>query len=100
MIVVSQRMKRQDLRMLRAVAIEPSYFDLRREELNVAEVVSLIADIGANCIRLGALTHTGRTYYPSNIAPHAPGLGKRDLVEELARLSPRDGSRLRGPRTS
>ena len=78
-------MKREALNTLRAVAIEPSYFNLRHEELNVSEIVSLIADIGANCIRLGALTHTGRAYYPSKIAPRAPGLGRRDLVEEFAR---------------
>jgi len=78
-------MKRETLLTLRAVAIEPSYFNLRHDKLDVAEVVSLIAAAGANCIRLGAMTHTGRTYYPSKIAPHPPGLGRRDIVEEFAR---------------
>ena len=55
-----------------AVAIEPTYFDLRREELDVGEIVSLVADVGANCIRLGAYSHDGRAYYPSKIAPEAP----------------------------
>ena len=77
-------MNRETLRTLRAVAIEPTYFNLRRETLDVAEVVSLIADAGANCIRLGAYTHTGRAYYPSTLVPHAPGLGRRDIVGEFA----------------
>jgi len=61
------------LNTLRGVAIEPTYFDLRREEVNVGDVVSRIAAIGANCIRLGALSHNGRAYYPSKIVPHASG---------------------------
>ena len=78
-------MEPESLHTLRAVAIEPSYFDLRRETLDVPAVVSLVADLGANCIRLGALTHTGRAYYPSGIAPRAPGLRRRDIVGEFAR---------------
>ena len=84
-------MKRETLLTLRAVAIEPSYFDLRHDSLDVAEVVSLIAAVGANCIRLGAMTHTGRAYYPSEIAPHAPGLGRRDIVQEFARECDKKG---------
>ena len=77
-------MKREALRRLRAVAIEPTYFDLVHEELDVEGVVSLIADTGANCIRLGALSHNGRAYFPSNVMPHAPGLRRRDIVAEFA----------------
>lgn len=77
-------MKPDSLRSLRAVALEPTYFDLAREELDVADVVSRIADIGANCIRLGALSHNGRAYYPSDVMPHAPGLRRRDIVAEFA----------------
>lgn len=72
------------LNTLRAVAVEPTYFNLRREELDIADVVSRIADIGANCIRLGALSHNGRAYYRSTIIPHAPGLRGRDIVAEFA----------------
>ena len=77
-------MKRRPLHNLRAIAIEPTYLNLRDEHLNVADVVSLVSDVGANCIRLGALSHSGRAYYPSRLAPHAPALRKRDLVGEFA----------------
>ena len=77
-------MKREALWTLRAVAIEPTYFNLKREPLDVSEVVALVADLGANCIRLGAFSHNGRAYYPSEIAPRAPGLGTRDIVGEFA----------------
>ena len=77
-------MRPETLQTLRAIAIEPSYFNLRREKLDVADIVSLVVDLGANCVRLGALTHTGRAYYPSKIVPRAPGLGGRDIVEEFA----------------
>jgi len=84
-------MKRDALQTLRAVAIEPTYFDLERECLDVPEVVSLISDLGANCIRLGALSHNGRAYYPSGIAPRAPGLDGRDIVGEFARECEKHG---------
>ena len=84
-------MKREGLRTLRAVAIESTYLNLEKEALDVGGLVALIADTGANCIRFGALSHNGRTYYPSRIMPHAPGLGKRDLVGEFAEECDRRG---------
>lgn len=84
-------MRRDDLRRLRAVAIEPTYFDLPREDLDVAEVVSMIVDTGANCLRLGALSHNGRTYYPSAVMPHAIGLRGRDIVGEFAEACDKAG---------
>jgi len=71
------------LKTLRAVAIEPTYFDLRREALDVGDVVARIGATGANCIRFGALSHDGRAYYPSRIMPRARGLRGRDLVGEF-----------------
>jgi len=79
-----QETKPETLNTLRAVAVEPTYFNLCREELDVADVVSRIAGIGANCIRLGALSHNGRAYYPSDVMPRAPGLRRRDIVAEFA----------------
>ena len=84
-------MRRDELRRLRAVAIEPTYFDLPRGDLNVGEVVSAIADAGANCLRLGALSHNGRTYYPSAVMPHAVGLRGRDIVGEFAEACEKAG---------
>ncbi len=62
-------MKGEELLKLRAVAIEPTYLNPRREKLDVARIVALIADLGANCIRLGAYSHNGRAYYPFKIVP-------------------------------
>ena len=87
-------MRPQELRGLRAVAIESTYLNLEREDLDVADVVALIADTGANCIRFGALSHNGRAYYPSQVMPHAPGLRKRDLVGEFAEECDKHGMAL------
>lgn len=68
----------------RGIALEPTYFDLERCRVDANVVVAEARTAGANLIRLGALSHDGCAYYPSAIAPHAPGLAGRDLVGEFA----------------
>ena len=70
---------------VRGVAIEPTYFDLEREEVDAARVVARLAEVGANAIRLGAASHNGCAYFPSKVFPRAPGLGRRDMVAAFQR---------------
>ena len=66
-----------------AIAIEPTYFDLERHPIDVADVVAMAVRCHANALRVGMKSHQGHAYYQSKIAPHAPGLGDRDLLREF-----------------
>ncbi|MBM4050437.1 MAG: hypothetical protein FJ279_35530, partial [Planctomycetes bacterium] len=66
-----------------AIAIEPTYFDLERHQVDAKAIAALAARCHANALRVGMFSHQGHAYYPSAIAPHAPGLGGRDLLKEF-----------------
>lgn len=68
---------------LLGIAIEPTYFDLQHCHINPAEIVFTVKNVGANTIRLGMFSHQGTAYYPSAIAPEAPGLNGRNLLKEF-----------------
>lgn len=68
---------------MRGIAIEPTYFDLKNEKLNVSKIVTMAKKVHANAIRVGFFSHNGYAYYQSKIAPKAPGLGDRDLLNEF-----------------
>ena len=71
------------LRTLRCVALEPCYWNLEKHSLDVEGIVSDVANANANAIRVGFFEYTGYAFYPSDIAPHAPGLNGRDLLLEF-----------------
>ena len=79
---------------LLGIAIEPTYFDLEHYELNPAEVVKIVKNIGANTIRLGMFSHQGHTYYPSKVAPEVPFLKGRNLLAEFEQECKKAGIRL------
>ena len=66
-----------------AIAIEPTYFDLERYSIDPKEVVAMARRCHANALRVGMFSHQGHAYYQSALAPHAPGLGDRDLLREF-----------------
>ena len=68
---------------VRAIAIEPTYFDLERCPIDPKAIVAMTCRCHANTLRVGMKSHQGHTYYQSDIAPHAPGLGERDLLKEF-----------------
>ena len=68
---------------VRAIAIEPTYFDLERCPIDPKAIVAMACRCHANTLRVGMKSHQGHTYYQSDIAPHAPGLGERDLLKEF-----------------
>jgi len=76
-------MSAQAIVTLRAVALEPTYWDLEHYEIDAEQVVSRLADNGVNGIRLGAQSHDGCAYFPSEVVPEAPGLRSRDLVGDF-----------------
>jgi len=65
------------------IAIEPTYFDLNNCELHPSEVVLTVKNTGANTIRLGMFSHQGQAYYSSKVAPEAPFLNGRNLLDEF-----------------
>ena len=79
---------------LLGIAIEPTYFDLEHYELNPAEVIKIVKDVGANTVRLGMFSHQGHTYYPSKVAPEAPFLKGRNLLAEFEQECKKAGIRL------
>ncbi|MBI4025025.1 MAG: hypothetical protein HY360_08595 [Verrucomicrobia bacterium] len=76
------------------VAIEPTYFDLERERVEPAEIVGAVKEAGANTIRVGMFSHQGHAYYPSRVAPEAPGLNGRNLLREFEAACRRRGVNL------
>ena len=76
-------MSAQAIVTLRAVALEPTYWDLEHHEIDAEQVVSRLADNGVNGMRLGAQSHNGCAYFPSEVGPEAPGLRSRDLVADF-----------------
>ena len=68
---------------VRAIAIEPTYFDLERCTVEPKAIVEMTVRCHANALRVGMKSHQGHAYYQSGIAPHAPGLGDRDLLDEF-----------------
>ena len=68
---------------VRAIAIEPTYFDLERHTIEPKAIVDLAVRCHANALRVGMKSHQGHAYYQSKVAPHAPGLGDRDLLSEF-----------------
>ncbi len=68
---------------IRGIALEPTYFNLQGEPVDAARIVSEAVAAGANAIRLGALSHDGCAYYPSEVLPEAPGLDGRDVVGDF-----------------
>ena len=68
---------------LLGVAVEPTYFDLKNTRPDPAAIVKMIRSAGGNTIRVGMFSHQGYAYYPSKIAPEAPGLAGRDLLAEF-----------------
>ncbi|MFH0910095.1 MAG: alpha-amylase family protein [Planctomycetota bacterium] len=66
-----------------AVAMEPTFFDLEHVPIDPKAIVEMAARRHANTLRLGVYSHQGKAYYPSRIAPHAPGLESRDLFREF-----------------
>ncbi len=75
--------KRQFLKSVLGIAIEPTHFDLERHRVAPTEIVATALRCHANTLRVGMFSHQGHAYYPSAIAPHAPGLGNRDLLREF-----------------
>lgn len=71
------------LQNARIFAIEPTFYDLENEQVNVKKIVGKVKALYGNVIRFGAFSHQGYAYYQSQIAPKAPGLGNRDLLMEL-----------------
>jgi len=67
----------------RGFSVEPSLFDLENSPLDITKIVQKAVEYHANAIRFGFIGHTGLAYYPSKIVPPAPGLGKRDLLQEM-----------------
>jgi len=68
---------------VRAIAIEPTYFDLERHTINPKAIVDMAVRCHANALRVGMKSHQGHAYYQSDIVPHAPGLRDRDLLNEF-----------------
>ena len=66
-----------------AIAIEPTYFDMERCRVDPEGIVATAVRCHANALRVGMKSHQGHAYYQSRIAPHAPGLGHRDLLNEF-----------------
>jgi hypothetical protein len=67
----------------RGIAVEPSYWDLERRGLEPEQLVIAARDMNCNAIRVGFFGHTGLAYFQSKLAPHAPGLGDRDMYVEF-----------------
>jgi hypothetical protein len=65
------------------IAIEPTYFDLERCRVDPEGIVAMAARCHANTLRFGVFSHQGQAYYPSQIAPHAPGLDGQDLLRDF-----------------
>jgi len=76
------------------IAVEPTYFDLANQHVDPAEIAATARRIGANAIRVGVFSHQGHAYYPSAVAPEAPGLDGRDLLGEFEAACRREGIRL------
>ncbi|MDP6777126.1 MAG: hypothetical protein QGI83_10215, partial [Candidatus Latescibacteria bacterium] len=62
------------------IAIEPTYFDLEHVPIDPEAIVAMAVRCHANTLRVGMFSHQGHAYFPSVIAPHAPGLDGRDLL--------------------
>lgn len=79
----------------RLYAVEPTFYDLSQGEFDADRICGQVRLGGGTAIRLGVHSHRGHAYYPSEVAPLAPGyqLG-RDYVAEFIEAAERKGLRL------
>lgn len=68
---------------LRVVVLEPTYYDFASCLIEPRDIVKQVQLMRANAIRLGVFDQVGNTYFPSKIAPQAPGLNGRDFLVEM-----------------
>ena len=66
-------------RAARVFVVEPTFYDLAAGELDAEKICDDVAGAFGNCIRLGVHSHQGHAYWPSAIAPTAPGIGEVDI---------------------
>jgi len=79
----------------RIYAVEPTFYDLARGELDAERICDRVRLGGGTAIRLGVHSHRGHAYYPSEIAPLAPGYeAGRDYVAEFIEVAERKSLQL------
>ncbi|MDP6356480.1 MAG: beta-galactosidase trimerization domain-containing protein [Planctomycetota bacterium] len=69
------------MRAPRACTLDLNRFNLGTAELDIEQVVAKAVECNANVFRIHAISAEGTAFFPSRVAPHAEGLGERDLVK-------------------